>query len=112
MQSNGSIEQKIGKRIRKIRKSRRYTQETLAEMVGISTNYLSDIERGNSFPRIDKLVAIINILECTADDLFADVITIGYKVKSSRLSEQLATLSSEDQEKAFAILEAFIGNKL
>lgn len=103
-----NIEKLIGKRIQKLRKSKGYTQQQFSEMVGISTNYLSDVERGKSFPRPDNLVTIINALECSADDLFADVINCGYKVKSSRLSECIEKLPHEEQEKAFAILEAFI----
>ncbi len=108
MQNEKSVEQKIGKRIQKIRKAKGYTQQQFAEIIGLSTNYLSDIERGKSSARLDKLVAIINSLECSADDIFADVITFGYKVKSSRLSERLMSLPPREQEKAFAILDAFI----
>ena len=109
MQNEKSIEQLIGKRIQKIRQSKGYTQQQLAEMIGLSTNYLSDIERGKSSARLDKLVAIINALEYSADDVFSDVINFGYKVKSSRLSERLEALPPEEREKAFAILDAFIG---
>ncbi len=103
-----NIEKSIGKRIQKLRKEKGFTQHQFSETIGISTNYLSDIERGKSFPRIDNLVAIINTLECSADDLFADVIDYGYKVKTSRLSERLEALPVSEQEKAFAILDAFI----
>jgi len=41
--------------------------------------------------------------------VFSDVIDFGYKVKSSRLSERLEALPPEEQEKAFAILDALIG---
>lgn len=102
------IERLIGKRIQKLRKSKGYTQQQFSEMVGISTNYLSDVERGKSFPRPEKLVSIMNTLDCSADDIFEDVISCGYKVKSSRLSERLDTLPPEERDKAFAILEAFI----
>lgn len=108
MQIEKSVEQIIGNRIQKIRKSRGYTQQQFAEMIGLSTNYLSDIERGKSSARLDKLVAIINSLGCSADDVFADVINCGYKIKASRLSERLETLPPAEQEKAFAILDAFI----
>lgn len=108
MQNEKSVEQLIGKRIQKIRREKGYTQQQFAEKIGLSTNYLSDIERGKSSARLDKLAAIINALECSADDVFADVIDCGYKVKSSRLSERLKELSSEEQEKTFAILDAFI----
>ncbi len=108
MQNEKSVEQIIGKRIQKIRRAKGYTQQQFAEVIGLSTNYLSDIERGKSSARLDKLVAIINALECSADDIFADVIKFGYKVKSSRLTERIEALPPDEQEKAFAILEVFI----
>ena len=77
-------------------------------MIGISTNYLSDIEIGKSSARLDKLVAIINALECSADDVLADVIECGYKEKCSHLTERLEALPPQEREKAFAILDAFI----
>lgn len=100
----------IGKRIQMIRRAKGYTQQQFAEMIGLSTNYLSDIERGKSLARLDKLVTIINSLECSADDVFSDVLKSGYKVKSSRLTEQIEALPPAERERAFAILDAFLGN--
>ena len=85
MQKEKRVEEIIGKRIQKIRLAKGYTQQQFAEMIGLSTNYLSDIERGKSSARLDKLVAIINALECSADDIFVDVIDYGYKIKRSQL---------------------------
>ena len=62
MQKDNSIEQIIGKRIQKIRQAKGYTQQQFSEMVGFSTNYLSDVERGKSSVRLGKLAAIINAL--------------------------------------------------
>ena len=111
MSEKESVEQLIGKRIQKLRKARGYTQMTFAEKVGISTNYLSDIERGNSSVRLEKLVAIINALDCSADDVFADVIKNGYKIKASKISEDIEKLPNKEKERAFAILEVFLQNK-
>lgn len=110
MKSEADVLKTIGGRIQKIRKEKGYTQMQLAEIVGISTNYLSDLERGVSSPRLDKLVGIINALNCSADDVFADVLEKGYEAKSSRLSEQLEKLKPQDREKALAILAVFIEN--
>ena len=109
MAKDNSVEKTIGKRIQILRKQKGFTQQQFAEMVGLSTNYLSDLERGKSSPRMDKLVAIINALGCSADDVFVDVIDCGSKIKSTRLSEQLEALPPDEQAKAFAILEAFLG---
>ncbi len=108
MMDEKTVTQLIGMRIQKIRRSKGYTQQQFSEMIGLSTNYLSDIERGKSSPRLDKLAAIINALECSADDVFADVIHAGCKIKSTRLSERLEKLPRETQNKAFAILDAFL----
>lgn len=43
MQNEKSVEQIIGKRIQKIRQAKGYTQQQFAEVIGLSTNYLSDI---------------------------------------------------------------------
>lgn len=103
-----TITKKIGKRIQKLRKEKGYTQITFAEAVGLSNNYLSCVERGVNTPRMDKFVVIMNTLGCSADDLFCDVIDYGYKLKSSRLSEKLETLSDEDRSKVLTIIEALI----
>ena len=46
------------------RKMRKLTQENLSEICGISTDYLSEIERGKtapSFKRMDMLAQALNI---------------------------------------------------
>lgn len=75
-------------------------------MIGLSTNYLSDVERGKSSVRLGKLAAIINALECSADEVFIDVIDHGYKVKSSRIADRIEALPPDEQEKEFAVLDA------
>lgn len=110
MKTEITVELRIGKQIQKLRKAKGYTQQVFAEKIGLSTNYLSDIERGKRSPKIDKLVAIINALDCCADDVFADVIRSGHKIKTSRLSERLEKLPPDEQEKAFAILDAFLSS--
>ncbi len=111
MNNEKDVQKTIGKRIQKIRKSKGYTQLQFSEMVDLSPNYFSDIERGKSSPRIDKLVAIINALDCSADDIFQDVINCGDRVKSTHLSDQIEQLTPDERERAFAVLDAFIGNK-
>lgn len=108
MIENKTIEQIIGKRIQELRKIKGYTQQTFAEKIGLSTNYLSDIERGKSSARLDKLVAIINALDCSADDIFVDVINCRGKIKSSRLSEEIDLLPQAEQEKIYEIISVFI----
>ena len=108
MKDDNAVMKAIGKKIQYYRKARGYTQSQFAEIIDLSTNYLSDVERGKSSVRLDKLVLIMNTLECSADELFADVVNTGFQVRSTRLSEEIEKLSPNDREKAFAILQAFI----
>jgi transcriptional regulator with XRE-family HTH domain len=102
------IEKKIGQRIQLFRKNKGLTQDKLSEMLGISPHYLSAIERGIYSVNLNKLVDIINYLDCTADDIFADVINNGYKVRSSRLNDEISELSTDEQKRIFDVIETMI----
>lgn len=102
-----NIEQIVGQRIQKIRRAKGLTQQQLAEMVGISTNYLSDVERGKSSARIDKLVAIINALGCSADDVFADVIN----VNDESVDISAANLTPKQMNLISDIIKEIVSNK-
>ena len=102
------IEQEIGRRIKEIRKQKKIPQEKLAEMIGISPNYMSALERGAYNIKLELLVQIIDCLDITADDLFRDVIKNGYVNRTSRLSDEIATLSAEEQQRIFEVLDALL----
>lgn len=104
------VQKSIGKNIQKFRKKKGLTQEQLAEMVSLSPGYLSAIERGVYQISLEPLVEIINCLECTADDLFADEIHCGYKNKASRLSDEIGSLNAGEQKKIFDVVEVMVKN--
>lgn len=64
------IDKRIGKRIKQRREQLKLTQEEFADKVGVTVNYISTIERGASFPRCERLIAILNALEISADAIF------------------------------------------
>ncbi|MBE6651484.1 MAG: helix-turn-helix transcriptional regulator [Ruminococcaceae bacterium] len=101
-------EKTIGKRIQKLRKEKGYTQAELAEIIDISTHHMSSFERGVYNIKLSKLVQIMNILDCTADDIFCDVIKTGHRHKEGVLSEEIAKLPQKEQEKIFAVVETMI----
>jgi len=102
------IQQKIGKRIQEFRRKKGLTQENLAEITGVSPHHFSSWERGEYNISLKALVLIIDTLECSADDLFCDVIKKGYKTKASRLTDILERLSQKEQNKILAIVEAAV----
>lgn len=102
------IEMNIGKRIQELRKKKKLTQAQLAERIGLSTNHVSALERGKYNIKLETLVLIMNELECSADDIFCDELKNGYKIKASRLSDEIEKLSPTEQERLFDIIEVFI----
>ena len=102
------IEQEIGRRIKEIRKQKKIPQEKLAEMIGISPNYMSALERGAYNIKLELLVQIIDCLDITADDLFRDVIKNGYVNRTSRLSDEIEKLPDDEQQRIYEVLDALL----
>ena len=55
--------QKVGRRIQEARKARGLTQAELAQMVDLSTKYISNVERGFKTPKLNTFVAILRLAE-------------------------------------------------
>ena len=102
------IKKKIGKALQEQRKKKGYTQEKFSEILGISTNYLSAVERGVNQLSYEILVHAINVLECSADDIFGEVIDHGMTVKACELDEKLNTLVPAEKARILAVLETLI----
>lgn len=98
----------IGKRIRQYRIAHKMKQEELAEKANLSVTYIGMIERGERLPRLDTFIEIANALEVSADLLLADVLVTGYKVKNSKLNEQLEMLSDEDRNRIYEVVETMV----
>ncbi len=59
----------VGRRIARERKKNSLTQEQLAEKIGMSGNYISNIENRYSIPSLETLVKICSALNVTPDYL-------------------------------------------
>ena len=64
------IKQKFGKRLRYLRRQKDLTQEQLAEKVGISVEFLSNLERGINGPSFETLEKLSVTLEVELKNLF------------------------------------------
>lgn len=65
-----SLRRQFGTRLKAIRKERQLTQEQFAELVGISVDFLSLIERGINAPSFDVLENIARKLRLPVKELF------------------------------------------
>lgn len=102
------IDKRIGKRVKQARERLGITQEDLAEKTGLTTNYISTVERGMSFPRCEKLIILLNGLETSADSIFCDVLEHSGEAKASELSKKIADLPPEAQKRILQMVELMI----
>ena len=61
------------KMLKMLRQKHGYTQQEFAEICGIDWRLLSKYERGERHPKIVLLKMFAKVLECSVDDLIADV---------------------------------------
>ena len=104
------IEKDIGKRIQECRKKKGLTQDQLSEKVGISTHYLSALERGVYNIRLELLVNLLNEMDCSADEVFCDVVKKSFDVKATRLAEKIQHLSLEEQYRIYEVVDTLVKN--
>jgi len=77
----------FGRRLRALRIERELTQEDLANAAGVSTVFISSIERGKYAPSFDNLTKLARVLDVPVKDLFdfADVGSLpGKRVRPRR----------------------------
>lgn len=97
----------IGKRIQTRRKQKGYTQEQLSEMMNVSIQMISNLERGNKAIRIDNLINLCQIL-----DVSCDYILTGQETSKDRelLQDKFSHLSDNDR-KMIELLVDFCAEK-
>ena len=63
----------LGARIRLLREDRKYTQQDLADLIGLKRTSITNVERGTQRLMADQLLAIARALHTTVEDLFFGV---------------------------------------
>ncbi|MCC0697802.1 helix-turn-helix domain-containing protein [Clostridioides sp. ES-S-0048-02] len=80
----------IGQRIKIARIKKRLTQDTLSELVNITPQHMSNIERGGSSVSLPTLIAIANMLGVSIDELLCDTILDSKVVFEKELQEVIS----------------------
>ena len=104
------IDKSFGIRIKECREKLGLTQEQFAEKIGVGSNYISLMERGESFPRYEVLIDLINGLETSADYIFQDVLNCTAQYKSSELWEKIQSLPEEKKKWILNSIENMINS--
>jgi len=95
---------KIGEKIRKYRKAKGLSQESLAEKVGISVTHMSHIETGNTKLSLSVCVELSRALEVQVDDILFDFPKEKSKV-TFEIDELLASCSSNELKVILEIIK-------
>ncbi|MGM9942265.1 MAG: helix-turn-helix domain-containing protein [Bulleidia sp.] len=62
----------LGEKLAKLRKENNYTQEQLADVLGVSRQAISKWESNITYPETDKIVRISKLFKCTTDYLLLE----------------------------------------
>ena len=65
----------LGEKLSKLRKEYNYTQEQLAEILGVSRQSISKWESDIAYPETEKLIELGKLFECSMDYLLKEDIT-------------------------------------
>ncbi len=79
----------LGEKIAKQRKELNYTQEQLADILGVSRQSISKWESDIAYPETDKLIELGKLFDCSMDYLLKEEITEKHGVQTSGFTEKV-----------------------
>ena len=79
----------LGEKIARQRKELNYTQEQLADILGVSRQSISKWESDIAYPETDKLIELGKLFDCSMDYLLKEEITEKYGVQTSGFTEKV-----------------------
>ena len=107
--------EEIGKRIKSARMERNLSQIKFAELINVSTPYLSDIENGKTNLSLEIFTRIVETLQVSADSLIMADTPQSLEYSSAELSRLLSGCSVNESEailKMTATLKEILRSKI
>lgn len=86
----------IGQKVKQIRVSKGVTQEQLAEAVGVGVTHISHLETGSGTVSLKVFLAIVNYLDCSADEILCKEINAARPIVDNWLAELVADCDSTE----------------
>lgn len=83
----------LGEKIVKQRKELNYTQEQLADILGVSRQSISKWESDVAYPETDKLIELGKLFDCSMDYLLKEEVTEKSGVQTSGFTEKVKEIS-------------------
>lgn len=89
----------LGSKLSKLRKENNYTQEQIADILGVSRQAVSKWESDTTYPETEKLLKLGELYECSMDYLLKDIESKNEITKKITLSFNLYSLNFERKSK-------------
>lgn len=97
----------IGKRIKEARKKAKITQDQLAEQLGISTAYMSQIETGKATVNLNRLAQIAKLLQTDAGHFLSGT-TASNQYLIEEFNSILSDRTPEELNLAYRVLKELL----
>ena len=95
----------VGKRIRQERLKCNETQQSLAELIDMSTAFVGCIETGKRKMSLDTFVRIVHALGVPSDQLLVDCLDSNFSVCNNEFSYLMEGLDNKDRELIIEIVK-------
>lgn len=100
----------LGEKIAKQRKELNYTQEQLADILGVSRQSISKWESDIAYPETEKLIELGRLFDCSMDYLLKEEVTEKCGVQTAGFTEKVEEISrkvmtSQNKSKAKKVLK-------
>lgn len=103
----------LGEKLSKLRKENNYTQEQLADLLGVSRQSVSKWESDIAYPETEKLIELGKLFDCSMDYLLKEEITeknstgeSGFTKKAETIGKKV--LSDRNKKNAKKILKSVV----
>jgi transcriptional regulator with XRE-family HTH domain len=105
------VRKAFGRRLKKLRKQKRWTQKELAAMANIGFSQFNKYECGLHIPPAEKLIELARLLDTSVDYLLSGEAPQDYSLHNTRLIkrfQELEQFDTEDQEAVIKLIDAMI----
>lgn len=102
-----TIKKLLGERIREFRKNKGFTQEQLAEMIGVEPRHISRIEGGYNSPSIERLAKISDALDIPIKEFFNFMHLNTPDKRIEDIDKLIKNMDEEYQQIIYKIVQAF-----
>lgn len=96
---------KFGDNLKKLRKTKKLSQEDLAEKLNVSRQSVSKWETGDAYPEMNNLLELCKVFHCKINDLVNDSI-IDIDSLGENVKKEVISLKQEEQNKMKGLSKA------